>query len=174
MARPDGCGDLLRVAGIDERHLHAEASEELPHELARAPVAIARHDHMVAGLEQLEHRGRHRGHAAREEGAVFGSFEGGDLALGRAHGRIAVATVLLALLAAFEVVDDLCRVLEGVGGGADDGRRHRVVSALARLTSADCDRLDPAGHRGHPSRPPRSRAALPFLPTEAPQPSGLG
>src|SRR5438045_9331897 len=123
MARPDGCGDLLRVAGIDERHLHAEASEELPHELARAPVAIARHDHMVAGLEQLEHRGRPSGHAALEEGAVFGSMEGGDLALVRAHGRVGVATVLLALLAAVEVVDDSCRCLEGGRGDAHEWPR---------------------------------------------------
>jgi hypothetical protein len=76
---------------------HTEAGEERAHELPRAAVAIGGEDHVVAALEKLEQRSGHRRHAAREQRAILGPLERGNLPLRRADGRIPVAPVLFAL-----------------------------------------------------------------------------
>ena len=153
------------VARLDHRRLDAHAREELVDELARAAIAIARHDQMAA-LRQQRHEGRRRrAHARREEDRLLAALERRDLALDRAPGRVAVAPVLLALALALLVVGDLLRVAEPEGRGLVDRRGDRVGFLLAQLARVDGARGAPAIARflrqlGHGSSPPAREARV--------------
>ena len=159
--RAQGGPQCSFVGGLHQSGLDAQPGEEPGDELARAAVAVAGEDDVIAALEQLEERGGGRGHAAGEEGGGLRAFQGGHLLLRRADGRVPVAAVLFALEVAGEVPLDLRRVGERIGGGEDNRRGDGVVCLLARLASVDGEsgrlRFGRARvrHRGQPFYPPR-------------------
>ena len=151
----------LLVARLDQGGLDAEAREEAGDELPCPPVAVVGEDDVVGGLEQLEERGGRGCHSAGEQGRVLGALQRRKLLLRRAHGRIPVTAVLLALDVAVEVALDLGGVGERVRRGPDDGGGDGVVRLLARFSAMDGERpllrigYAIVGHGGQPSRPPR-------------------
>ena len=122
------------VARRDQGGGHAVAAEEGRHELPGAPVAVRGHHQVIPGLQQRQQRGGAGGHAAGEQRRLGRPIQRGQLALGRAHGRVAVAAVLLALGPALEVVAQGCGVVEHVRGRADDGGGDGVVGVAVQLT----------------------------------------
>ena len=146
----------LVVARGHRGHLDAVARERLVEELPRAPVAVVGDHGVRAARQHGEERGGHGGHAAREEQAVAGALEGGQLGLGDLLGGVAVAPVLDALDLAVEVVLQLLGVGEGEGRGLDDRGRQRVGGLGPRLAAVHrqraraqrlLGRLDRLGHQ---------------------------
>jgi len=87
---------------------------------------------VAVGRHQREQHGRGAAHAGRREQGVLRPLQGHQLFLRRARGGVAVAAVLKALEPALLVGDELGGVLEGVGGGLDDGGGEGVRHPLAR------------------------------------------
>ena len=135
--RSDRLAERVEVRRLDHRRLDAHAREKLLDELTRAAVAVAGDDQVRSFVEQRHERRRRGAHPRREEHRLLATFEGADLALDGAPGRVAVATVLLAVALAFLVVGDLLRVAEPEGGGLVDRRRDRVGFLLAELAGVD-------------------------------------
>ena len=93
------------VARGDGGHLDAVAGQHAVEELARVPVAVVGDDDVSTAREQREERGRHGAHAAREQEAVAGALERGELRLRDALRRVTVPAVADALVEfAVEVV----------------------------------------------------------------------
>src|SRR5215831_12173026 len=160
-------GDSLtstRVAGRHRRHLDPVPGEGLVEELPRPAVAVVGDHHVGAPGKHREQRRGHRGHAAREQEAVSGALEGGELGLGDALGRIAVPPVLDPLDLAVEVVLQLLGVGKGEGRGLDDRRGERMARLLPRLTGVHRERARPrrvGGRRWrHPVAPAGRRGPL--------------
>jgi hypothetical protein len=107
----------------------------LPDELARAPIAVARHDQMRALRQHREERRRRRAHARREEHSVVAALEIGELALDGAPGRIAVATVLVAREPTFLVRAHLFGRAERVRRRLVDRNGERVGLAELALSA---------------------------------------
>ena len=163
---PDRVLEGVVVARGHGGHLDAVARERLVQELPRAPVAVVGDHHVGAAREHGEERGGHGAHAAREEQALPRPLECGQLELGNALGRVAVAPVLDALDLAVEVVFQLLGIREREGRGLDDrgGQRvrrlgphlaavhreragaHRLLGRIHRL------RLGALGHQGTSAR----------------------
>src|SRR4051812_7048392 len=91
----DRSGHARYVTRGDDRALDAEAAEPLRDERARAAVAIAGEDDMIALLQQREERRGDGGHAAAEERGVLAALERSKLLLRGAYGGIAVAPVFV-------------------------------------------------------------------------------
>mmetsp|Transcript_12752 Transcript_12752/g.34767 ORF Transcript_12752/g.34767 Transcript_12752/m.34767 type:complete len:270 (-) Transcript_12752:125-934(-) len=120
----------LKVIRRDDGHANVHFGQELLHELARAPVAVAGGDDVATRGHQRQQHARHAVHARRGYDAVLGTLQRHQLFLHRFNGRVPVAPVLVAVPPALIEVNDLLRVVEEVGGGLCDGRGKRVVVLL--------------------------------------------
>ncbi len=149
------------VAARHRRALDAVAVQRLVQELAGAAIGVVGDDHVRAARQHREERRRDRGHAAREQQAVLGAFERGELLLGDALRRVAVAAVLLALDAALEVVAQLLRVGERVGRRLHDRRRRARCRASAAARRRAPRRARTRRRPASPSATGRDRAAPP-------------
>ena len=114
----------IRIGGVDEAELDAEAVQHPGGEPMRAAVDDVR-DHRV--LARVQERHHHRGggrHAGAEAGAAGPAFQGADALLQRDHGGISGARVRVSLR---HVV--FHRLLD-VGGRlvdrSQDGSGHRI------------------------------------------------
>ena len=115
--------------------LDAEARQGLRHELPGAAIAVAKQHHVIAGLDERQHRGGDRGHAARKRDARLRQLQSGHAPLQLAHGGVAVAAVLFARrirVFTAHVAFELGRVGERERGGGFDAQRERVVWAPGR------------------------------------------
>jgi hypothetical protein len=147
---PDGVLEGVVVAHRHRRHLDPVPMQGLVEELARAAIAVVGDDHVGAPRQHGEERRRRRRHPAREEQAVLGALEGGELGLGDPLGRVAVPPVLHPFGAPLEVILELLGVGEGVGRGLHDGRGQGVTGLRARLAPVH-------GQRARPEEPGLAR-----------------
>ena len=129
--------ELLQVARVDHRGLDVEPREVLLDELARAAVAVARHHQVAAARQQRQEERGGRAHAGREQHRLLGALELAELALDGAPGRIAVATVLLAVEPALLVGAQLLGVREPERGRLIDRRGDGVALLVRALAAVD-------------------------------------
>ena len=104
--RRDGRFHRVVIAGLHLHRLHAEPRQVLRAELAAAMVTLVEEDHFVAGVELGHQQADDRRHAAGIQHGHLAAFERGQLALGHALARVAVAAVLFARLLLLDEVDD--------------------------------------------------------------------
>ncbi len=169
LSRPDRALERLVIPRLDEGVLDAPAGQHRRNELPRPAVAVGGHDDVLAALQQGEKRRRARRHPAREEDAVLGAVQLRDFPLRCSDSRVAVPAVFLALNPALEVVANLRRAVEGVGGRADDGLRdgvERFLPPFAAARGACPGAGRPGGHRAPP-------AMAGTMETESPSATGV-
>ena len=114
------------VRGVDPCDLYAQSFEDEGDLVVRA-VDVMEDEEVPSGAQvgQIDHRAG--GHAGGADHAVLGLFEGGDLLLDRADGRVVVAVIGIAVDLA---VGDLAQHFEVevlVIDRVHDGRDHRAV-----------------------------------------------
>eukprot|EP00215_Chloropicon_roscoffensis_P008649 CAMPEP_0196640562 /NCGR_PEP_ID=MMETSP1085-20130531/2777_1 /TAXON_ID=41879 ORGANISM="Pycnococcus sp, Strain CCMP1998" /NCGR_SAMPLE_ID=MMETSP1085 /ASSEMBLY_ACC=CAM_ASM_000807 /LENGTH=510 /DNA_ID=CAMNT_0041969737 /DNA_START=289 /DNA_END=1818 /DNA_ORIENTATION=+ len=152
--------EALEVARIQHRggDVHLVRQEGLD-ELPRPPVAVRRGDDMaVLWNEGQEHR-RRRVHAAARHQALLRLLELRDLLLAHAHGRVAVPTVLVALVTPLLILNKLFCVLEPVRRGLHNRSRQRVLDPWSPLTLALVNAVRAAA-REQLLRPSRTKRAV--------------
>ena len=155
--RADGVLERLVVARRHRRHLDAVAVQRLVQELPRPAIAVVGDDDVRAARQHREQRGGDRRHAAREQETRLGALERGELVLRDPLRRVAVAAVLDAVDPALEVVLQLLRVGERVGGRLHDRRRQRVARLRPRLAAVHRERARARSARGRLSGAGTSR-----------------
>mmetsp|Transcript_32882 Transcript_32882/g.81730 ORF Transcript_32882/g.81730 Transcript_32882/m.81730 type:complete len:332 (+) Transcript_32882:622-1617(+) len=126
-------GDLalerIEVARGDDDILHTHLVDDCVEKLARPPVAVCgRNDAAVLGQEGHHHADRCV-HPRRAREGVLGALKLHHFQLHCAHSRVPIAPVLVALVRPLVEVDQLLRVLKGVGSGLHEGH-HDGVRAL--------------------------------------------
>ena len=170
---PDGVLEGVVVAHGNRGHLDPVAVERLVEELPGAAVAVVGHHHVGAARQHGEQRRRHRGHAAREEQAVLGALEGGELGLGDPLGRVAVAPVLHPIDAPVEVVLELLGVGKRVGRRLHDRGGQGVTGLGPGLAPVHGQGARPEQARGAGRLARRARQAAPAsLPVAITTPAG--
>ena len=125
------------IAGPHLHGLHAESRQVLGAKLAAAVVTLVEEDHFVAGIELGHQQADDRRHAAGEQHGRLAAFERGQLPLGHALARVAVAAVFLARLLLFDEVDHRLRVGERVRRRAEDRIGDRVARLLPRFAAVN-------------------------------------
>ena len=131
-ARPtrlDRGGDRRRIVRGRDRGVDAEPAQRLRKKLLRRPVAVARHDKVLARPQQRQERRAQRRHAAGHQHRVLRALKRRDLALGGAHRRIRIPRVVVRERAPLHVIHHLRHRAETEGRrgkrGRDDGTRTR-------------------------------------------------
>jgi len=132
-------GDGVAVQGLlqgtyvvrgNDGHADVHFGQELLHELARAPVAVACGDDVAPRGHQREQHAGDATHTGCGHNTVLGPLQCSELLLHRLDRGVAVAPVLVAVPAALVEVNDLLRVVEEVGRRLCDGRGQTVVVVL--------------------------------------------
>ena len=143
----------IEIAGIDEIDGQTPAAGERREPVAQPPVHDLGGDHVIAGSERLEDRGRRR-HAGGEEQAALAAVERVEQRLGMVDGRVVGAAV--AAPAAVLVVG-----IAQIGGG---GVQRRDQGAGRRVDLAQRLRRERRGmlrDRAHGQSPPATVSTLP-------------
>ena len=88
-----GACHRLLVAPVDIGHLDAHALEQRPEQPERVGVDVPDCDDAVARLDEGQHGGRDRRHAAGKTDRVLGALQFGQHLLEHAHGRVQPARI---------------------------------------------------------------------------------
>jgi hypothetical protein len=146
---------VLRVAEVDVDLL---ARQDVDEDLVRAAVGVLHGDDARARAEQREQRAGDGRHAGGEADRVLGVLEVGDLPLERAHRRVRVARVDVAVGAAERDVEPRVDVVVAEG----DRVLHRHLGAavrergvLAAPDDAGVEVIHPETIEAHPVAPRR-------------------
>ena len=136
----DSVLDGLQISRRHDGRFHAVAGEDRLDEIARAAITVDGTDQVAAGAEEHQQRAGDGRHAAGCQQRIVAVLQRCQPRLDRAHGWIAIATVLVALRlvpehALFHVLHQSGRVAEGVGRCLDDGGGDAVKRFVARLAA---------------------------------------
>src|SRR5206468_9654906 len=115
--------------------LDVELGEVLLDELARAPVAVARHDQVPAARQEREEQRGGRAHPGGGQRRSLRALELAQLALHGAPGRVAVAAVFVALGAAFLIGRERLGIGKPERGRLVDRSGHRVGGLVRPLAA---------------------------------------
>ena len=152
----DRCCERLVVAEGNQGAVDPVAAQKLLAEFERAGVALVGQQKMLARLQQKQQGGGHGRHPAADRDRVLGTFQFGDLGFEGAHGRVAIAPILLPFgglpeEAILGVGDQVGRARKGIDGTLDNRNGQAVVRSKACFTSVDC-LCRVGGRLGRPSQ----------------------